>query len=137
MKKRLITAFVATMVCLFALFSAVGCLMVKQTQEDMAYNIVSSVAKKQKVDLEDTTVISGSITVTTKDFQSYHVACMIVKFGEETVYFSANYAGSRVTSCTDMTALGENVTLGPAYYETDSFDIQAVNDRLHGVAQAE
>ncbi len=131
MKKRFVAVLSFLALCIAVVFGAVGCGKSELSKEDIAYKLICSVAEDYDSEPEDVRLQSGRMT---KEEDVYTV-WFTVKVGSYTMYFTGEYnTETEELEYKDMTSVMENsiVGPGPAYLDTESFDIDQVNKKLKG-----
>lgn len=127
MKNKIFAVLLSLLLCFTLSFSLVGCS--KNSKEDIAYKMICYVADAENGgNVSNITLESGKLEL---EEDGTYFANFKVKVDSTTKYFTGTYdPQTKEITYKDMTNMFGLVPPGPAYSETDSFDIEKVNKKL-------
>ena len=116
------TILAAWAVCLF-----VGCNK-ELSKEEIACKMICYVAEEYEVEPSSVLLKSGSLTE--EEDGDYFANFLVVVNGYEMYFSGTYYVETEVIEYNDVTSAVEVLGAGPNYYNTESFNVDKVNDEL-------
>lgn len=128
--KNVIKTILSVFLLVVCLSCFVGCNNTPN-KEEIAYKMICYVAEDYDEEPSNITLQSGQLTE--KDDGNYFANFKVSVYSYTMYFCGTYYVETGKIEYTDMTQMINNLMVaGPAYYNTESFDIAKVNKKLQG-----
>lgn len=129
--KKFSKILIAVLLIVACVTLVVGCNGGKPTKEDIAYKMIVTVADDYNEDLSNIRLVSGRL-VENEESGEFTAHFKVSVSGYTMYFYGTYYTESGEIEYIDMTRTINSSPLGagPAYLDTESFNITKVNNRL-------